>query len=73
MLLTFTVKATKLTMQTIEDIYGALRGAVEKTVGRAMMTTSDFDLLTASLQESTKVNISAMTLKRFWGYLARRT
>ena len=36
-----------------------------------MMTTSDFDLLTASLQESTKVNISAMTLKRFWGYLGK--
>lgn len=59
-------------MQTIEDIYGALRGAVEKTVGRAMMTTSDFDLLTASLQESTKVNISAMTPKRFWGYLGEK-
>ena len=59
-------------MQTIEDIYGALRGAVEKTVGRAMMTTSDFDHLTASLQESTKVNISAMTLKKFWGYLGEK-
>lgn len=59
-------------MQTIEDIYGALRGAVEKTVGRAMKTTSDFDHLAASLLEATKVSISAMTLKRFWGYLGEK-
>ena len=72
MLLTFAVKATKITMQTIEDIYGALRGAVEKTVGRAMKTTSDFDHLAASLFETTKVSISAMTLKRFWGYLGEK-
>ena len=59
-------------MQTIEDIYGALRGAVEKTVGREMKTTSDFDHLAASLFETTKVSISAMTLKRFWGYLGEK-
>ena len=59
-------------MRTIEEIYGALRGAVEKTVGREMKTTSDFDHLAAHLLEATKVRISAMTLKRFWGYLGEK-
>ena len=35
-------------MGMIEEIYGALRGAVEKTVGREMKTTTDFDPLAAS-------------------------
>ena len=59
-------------MRTIEEIYGALRGAVEKTVGREMKTTSDFDHLAAHLLEATKVRVSAMTLKRFWGYLGEK-
>lgn len=59
-------------MQTIDDIYGALKRAVEKTVSRAMITTSDFDHLAASLLEATKVRVSAMTLKRFWGYLGEK-
>ena len=56
----------------IEEIYGALRGAVEKTVGREMNTTTDFDHLAASLLKATKVRVSAMTLKRFWGYLGEK-
>lgn len=59
-------------MRTIEELYGALRGAVEKTVGREMKTTIDFDFLAAHLLEATKVRVSAMTLKRFWGYLGEK-
>ena len=59
-------------MQTIEEIHASLRRAAEKTVGREMKTTSDFDLLAANLLETTKVRVSAMTLKRFWGYLGEK-
>ena len=59
-------------MEPIHDIYKALQDAAEKTVGREMKTTSDFDYLAADLFETTKVNISAMTLKRFWGYLGEK-
>ena len=59
-------------MEPIDDIYKALQDAAEKTVGREMKTTSDFDYLAADLFEKTKVNISAMTLKRFWGYLGEK-
>ena len=59
-------------MEPIHDIYKKLRMAVEKTVGREMKTTSDFDHLAAHLLEATKVRISAMTLKRFWGYLGEK-
>lgn len=72
MLLTFAEKKRHSLMRTIEEMYGALRGAVEKTVGREMKTTSDFDHLAAHLLEMTKVRISAMTLKRFWGYLGEK-
>ena len=41
-------------------------------MGREMKTTSDFDLLAANLLETTKVRVSAMTLKRFWGYLGEK-
>ena len=59
-------------MEPIHDIYKKLRMAVEKTVGREMETTSDFDHLATNLFEVTKVRISAMTLKRFWGYLGEK-
>ena len=59
-------------MEPIHDIYKALQDAAEKTVGREMKTTSDFDHLAASLLETTKIRVSAMTLKRFWGYLGEK-
>ena len=59
-------------MEPIHDIYKALQDAAEKTVGREMLTPRDFDYLAADLLETTKVNISAMTLKRFWGYLGEK-
>lgn len=55
-----------------EKIHGALREAVEKTVGRKMKTPTDFDHLATHLFEATKVCVSAMTLKRFWGYLGEK-
>ena len=55
--------------ETIEEMYESLHGAVEKRVGRAMSTPRDFDLLSASISEATRVYISPTTLKRFWGYL----
>lgn len=72
MLLIFAEKKRHSLMRTIEELYGALRGAVEKTVGREMKTTIDFDFLAAHLLEATKVRVSAMTLKRFWGYLGEK-
>ena len=37
-----------------------------------MMTPTDFDYLAVCLFDATKVSVSAMTLKRFWGYLGEK-
>lgn len=59
-------------MLPIHDIYKRLQVAVEKAVGREMMTPRDFDYLAARLFDATGENVSAMTLKRFWGYLGEK-
>ena len=59
-------------MRPIHDIYKGLQTAVEKAVGREMRTPTDFDHLAACIYESTRVSISAMTMKRFWGYLGEK-
>ena len=59
-------------MRPIHDIYMGLQAAVERTVGREMRTPTDFDYLAAYIYDSTRVSISAMTLKRFWGYLGEK-
>ena len=59
-------------MEAIHDIYKRLQVAVEKAVGREMMTPRDFDYLAARLFDATGENVSAMTLKRFWGYLGEK-
>ena len=56
-------------MEDIEKHYQSLRTAVEKAVGRKLMTPRDFDYLAARAFDTTKQYVSAMTLKRFWGYL----
>ena len=52
-----------------EEIYRALQEKVEIVAGRKMMTPRDFDYLSARIFDKTKTYISAITLKRFWGYL----
>ena len=59
-------------MQPINDIYKHLQAAIEKAVGRKMVTPRDFDYLAARLFDATGENVSAMTLKRFWGYLGEK-
>lgn len=49
-----------------------LREATEKAIGRSMHTPRDFDDLSKSIYERVRINISAMTLKRFWGYLGEK-
>lgn len=56
-------------MENLEAIYRRLRECVEKTVGCEMRTPRDFDYLSMRIFEMTRMNVSAMTLKRFWGYL----
>lgn len=56
-------------MGNIDQIYESLRKKVEATIGRDMSTPRDFDYLSMCIYDRTKDNISAMTLKRFWGYL----
>ena len=59
-------------MEQIDEIYKRLQTAVEKAVGREMRTPRDFDYLTARIYDATGENLSAMTLKRFWGYLGEK-
>lgn len=59
-------------MESIQDIYKQLQVAVEKAVGREMKTPRDYDYLAARIFDATGENVSAMTLKRFWGYLGEK-
>lgn len=43
--------------------------AVERTVGKAMMTPRDFDQLAEAVYEKIHEQLSPSTLKRLWGYL----
>ena len=53
----------------MQQTYNTLKGAVEKAVGRRMLTPKDFDFLSARIMETTRQYLSQSTLKRFWGYL----
>lgn len=59
-------------MVSVQEVYIRLQKAVEKAVGRPMLTPCDFDYLSNCVFTTTKENISAMTLKRFWGYLGKK-
>lgn len=59
-------------MESIDEIYKHLQVTVEKTVGREMKTPRDYDYLAARIFDATGENLSAMTLKRFWGYLGEK-
>lgn len=59
-------------MKPINEIYKHLQDAVEKAVGREMVTPRDFDYLASRIFDATGENLSAMTLKRFWGYLGEK-
>ncbi len=59
-------------MESVERIYKALQEAVEKAVGRKMVAPRDFDYLAMRVFDITRQYVSAMTLKRFWGYLGEK-
>lgn len=42
----------------------------ERKYGRAIQTSSDFDLLSQKIEEKTGNLLSASTLKRLWGYVS---
>lgn len=48
---------------------GFLLHEVEVKYGRRISTSTDFDALSASIQEVTKDSVSSSTLKRLWGYV----
>jgi len=53
----------------MKDSYDNLRKLVEKTAGRRMKTPRDFEMLAEQIWNRTHENVSATTLKRFFGYL----
>ncbi|MBR3884043.1 MAG: hypothetical protein IKJ31_04710 [Bacteroidaceae bacterium] len=50
-------------------LYNNLKQLVENVVGCKIATPRDFDYLSMRILDSTKQYLSAITLKRFWGYL----
>ena len=64
----FCRRMTCISMENLETIYASLRTAVEKAIGRKLQTPRDFDYLSFLALDTTKQYVSAMTLKRFWGY-----
>ncbi len=57
-------------MEGKTEAIGQLRKAIERTVGKTLETNKDFENLSKSIYEKTRVCISATTLKRIWGYLS---
>ncbi len=49
--------------------FNNLKLLAEKVAGRRMATPRDFDYLAMRILDNTKMYVSAITLKRFWGYL----
>ena len=47
-----------------------LRNAVERAVGKPLETNKDYENLSNSIYDKTRVSISTTTLKRIWGYLS---
>lgn len=60
------------TMVENDITFNRLRMLVEKVAGRRIVTPRDFDYLSMRILDSTRMYVSAMTLKRFWGYLGDR-
>lgn len=58
-------------MENQEIFYDALRNSVEGRIDRRLKTPRDFDYLAMRIYDSQKSYISAMSLKRFWGYLGQ--
>lgn len=56
-------------MDSTEANYKRLQEMIEKQVGRTMRTPRDYEYLATCIHNLTKNQISATTLKRFWGYL----
>ena len=52
-----------------DSTYMLLQEKVEFVEGRKMKTPRDFDYLSARIFAKTRIYISPITLKRFWGYL----
>lgn len=48
--------------------YAKLCEAIEKTIGKKMMTPKDFDDLAIDIYKHTSLRVSATTLRRMWGY-----
>lgn len=48
-----------------------LKAKLEKTIGREMKTSRDFDFLAARIYALTQAHISSTTLIRMWGYLEK--
>jgi hypothetical protein len=54
-----------------ETAYKELIEKIESTAGRKMRTPRDFDYLSTQIFNTTKQYLSAITLKRFWGYIGK--
>lgn len=52
--------------------YDDIRRMVEEVTGHKMLTPKDFDLLALRIYDRTKILLSVSTLKRFWGYVAKK-
>lgn len=52
----------------MNDSLKNLLAKVENTVGRSILTKSDFEYLSIRIFDSTHMTISPTTLKRLWGY-----
>ncbi|MBR4387886.1 MAG: hypothetical protein IKT00_01755, partial [Prevotella sp.] len=55
-------------MEAQESATIQLRKEVERVLGRTLKTPKDFNALSQSVFEKTHEQVSASTLKRFWGY-----
>ena len=56
-------------MENENTTYEKLKNKVEHTAGRKMTSPRDFDYLSMHILNTTHSYLSAITLKRFWGYL----
>ena len=59
-------------MKDTQELYKDIQRSIENKVGRVMVTPKDFDYLSEQILEQTKLYLSSITLKRFWGYLGEK-
>ena len=64
------IKPALTIMEGKPEAIEQLRKAIERTIGKTLETNSDFESLSNSIYEKTRVSISTTTLKRIWGYLS---